>query len=230
MPQSPDISFVTEQQKPVKELKGISKTAGASASKGPITPKYLGELAQAELDADLDETFAKLKSSFKFKRKEINADGPADGMGVITTPGFFYEVSVHPQEDTFRNIVIRRSIREIKDADVITGAAFFEVFGTKFNQLEVASEKGLELETIIDQIEDADADDVELDYDREITYCNIGLKTMRTTIVVKPNLITVKGPLDVTPAELIESFFEMQNCFMDSLNLSEPLLRSSSEE
>jgi len=83
MPKNPDISFVAEQQIPVKELKGISKAAGASASKGSVSQKYLNDLAQAELDADLDATFAKLKSSFKFKRKEISADGPVDGMGFL---------------------------------------------------------------------------------------------------------------------------------------------------
>lgn len=225
MSKNPDISFVAEQQIPVRELKGISKAAGASASKG-VSQKYLNDLAQAELDADLDATFAKLKSSFKFKRKEISADGPVDGMGVITTPHFFYEVTVVPMEESHRNVVIRRSVRNITSADVITGAEFFEAFGTRFNKLEVACEKPLDLETIIDQIEDADASDVELDYDKDITYCTIGLNSMRTTIAVQPNLIHVKGPLDVTPADLVNSFFEMQNCFMDSLNLTEPLLKS----
>ncbi len=226
MSKNPDISFVAEQQIPVKELKGISKAAGSSASKGPISPKYLNDLAQAELDADLDATFANLKSSFKFKRKEISADGPADGMGVITTPHFFYEVTVVPMEDSHRNVILRRRVSNVTSADVITGAEFFEAFGTRFNQLEVACEKPLDLETIIDQIEDADSDDIELDYDKKITYCTIGLNSMRTTISVRPNLIHVKGPLDVTPADLVHSFFEMQNCFMESLNLSEPLLRS----
>lgn len=226
MPNNPDISFVAEQQIPVKELKGISKAAGSSASKGSVSQKYLNDLAQAELDADLDATFAKLKSSFKFKRKEISADGPADGMGVITTPHFFYEVTVVPMEDSHRNVVIRRSVRNITSADVITGEEFFEAFGTRFNQLEVACEKPLDLEMIIDQIEDADSDDVDLDYDKGITFCTIGLKSMRTSIAVQPNLIHVKGPLDVTPADLVHSFFEMQNCFMESLNLKEPLLKS----
>ncbi len=229
MPKNPDISFVAEQQIPVKELKGISKAAGSSASKGPVSQKYLSELAQAELDADLDATFAKLKSSFRFKRKEISADGPADGMGVITTPLFFYEVTVVPMEDSHRNVILRRSVRNISTADVITGAEFFEAFGTRFNQLEVACENPLDLESIIDQIEDADSSDVDLDYDKDITYCTIGLKSMRTSIEVQPNLIHVKGPLDVTPADLVHSFFEMQNCFMESLNLSEPLLKSSAE-
>ncbi len=226
MSKTPDISFVAEQQIPVKELKGISKAAGSTASKGPVSQKYLNDLAQAELDADLDATFAKLKSSFKFKRKEISADGPVDGMGVITTPHFFYEVTVAPMEESHRNVIIRRSVRNIASAEVITGPEFFEAFGTRFNKLEVACEKPLDLETIIDQIEDADSDDIDLDYDKDITYCTIGMDSMRTTISVRPNLIHVKGPLDATPADLVHSFFEMQSCFMDSLNLSEPLLKS----
>ncbi len=228
MSNNPDISFVAEQRVPVKDLKGISKNAASTAAKGGISRKYLSDLAQAELDADLDATFAKLKSAFRFKRKELTADGPADGMGVITTPHFFYEVTVVPVEDAPRNVIIRRCVRNITDADVITGADFFEVFGSRFNQLEVACDNPLDLEAIIDQIEDAEADDVDLDYDKDVTHCTIGLMSMRTTILVRPNSIHVKGPADVTPADLVHSFFEMQNCFMESLNLSEPLLKSSS--
>jgi len=134
-----------------------------------------------------------------------------------------------PMEDSHRNVVIRRSVRNITSADVITGEEFFEAFGTHFNQLEVACDKPLDLESIIDQIEDADASDVDLDYDKDITYCTIGLNSMSTSIAVQPNLIHVKGPLDVTPADLVHSFFEMQDCFMESLNLSEPLLKSSAK-
>ena len=79
MPNNPDISFVAEQQIPVKELKGISKAAGSSASKGSVSQKYLNELAQAELDADLDATFAKLKSSFNSNvRKYQPMDRPTE--------------------------------------------------------------------------------------------------------------------------------------------------------
>jgi len=143
---------------------------------------------------------------------------------VITSPAFVYEVTVLPIEDDNRKVILRRSIRQIEDAAAITGAEFAKVFESDFNQLQVASETELDLEDIIDRVEDADSDEVEIDYDKDITWCKIGVAGSRTTITIESNQILVTGPADVSPDELIDSFFELQNTFMDSLNLSESLL------
>ena len=83
----------------------------------------------------------------------------------------------------------------------------------------------MDLEDIIDRVEDAESTEVEIDYDKDVTWCKIGVAGTRTTITIQPNEILVTGPADVSPEELIDSFFELQNTFMDSLNLSEPLLK-----
>ena len=225
---TPEILLIAQQRIALKDLKGISKTASTPKKGVPLSQKYLNDLALEHLDENLQTTFAKLRSNFSFKRKELTADGPVDGIGVITTPAFIYEVTAMPIEQDNRKVLVRRCIRQITDADAITGAAFADVFETDFNQLQVASETDLDLEDIIDRVEDAESDEVKIDYDKDITWCEIGVAGTRTTITVRPNKILVTGPQDVSPEELIDSFFELQNTFMDSLNLSEPLLKKES--
>jgi|GEM_PF-1432733 len=225
---TPEILLLAEQRIALKDLKGISKTASSPKKGVPLSQKYLNDLAFEHLDENLQSTFAKLRSNYSFKRKELTADGPVDGIGVITTPAFVYEVSVVPIEDDNKKLFVRRCIRQIVDADAITGAEFAKVFASEFNQLEVASEVDLDLEDIIDRVEDAESAEVEIDYDKDVTWCKIGVVGTRTTITIEPNKILVTGPADVSPEELIDSFFELQNTFMDSLNLSEPLLKKES--
>ena len=222
---TPEILLIAQQRIALKDLKGISKSASTPKKGVPLSQKYLNDLSFEHLDENLQATFAKLRSNFSFKRKELTADGPVDGIGVITTPAFIYEVTALPIEEDNRKVLVRRCIRQITDADAITGAAFADVFETDFNQLQVASETDLDLEDIIDRVEDAESDEVKIDYDKDITWCEIGVTGTRTTITVRPNEILVTGPQDVSPEELIDSFFELQNTFMDSLNLSEPLLK-----
>ena len=222
---TPEILLLAEQRIALKDLKGISKTASTPQKGVPLSQKYLNDLAFEHLDENLQSTFAKLRSNFSFKRKELTADGPVDGIGVISTPAFIYEVTVIPIEDDNRKVLVRRCIRQISEADAITGAEFAKVFETDFNQLQVASETNLDLEDIIDRVEDAESTEVEIDYDKDVTWCKIGVSGTRTTITIQPNEILVTGPADVSPEELIDSFFELQNTFMDSLNLSEPLLK-----
>ena len=221
----PEILLLAEQRIALKDLKGISKSASTPKKGMPISQKYLNDLANEHLDEDLQSTFAKLRSNFSFKRKELVADGPTDGIGVITTPAFIYEVTVLPIENDNRKVLVRRCIRQIEAPEAITGPEFAKVFESDFNQLQVASKAELDLEDIIDRVEDADSEEVEIDYDKDITWCKIGVAGSRTTITIQTNEILVTGPNDVSPEELIDSFFELQNTFMDSLNLSEPLLR-----
>jgi len=225
---TPEIQLIAEQRVALKDLKGISKTAATPKKGVPLSQKYLNDLASEHLEEDLETTFAKLRSNYRFKRKELRADGPADGIGVITTPAFIYEVVAVPLDDDNRKVVLRRCIRQIADAEAIASEEFAKVFGTDFNQLQVASEVALDLEEIIDCVEDADSQDVEIDYDKDVTWCKIGVAGMRTTITVDANRFLVTGPSDVSPDELIDSFLEMQNTFMDSLNLTEPLLKKRS--
>ena len=222
---TPEILLLAEQRIALKDLKGISKSASTPKKGMPIGQKYLNDLAIEHLDEDLQTTFAKLRSNFSFKRKELVADGPTDGIGVITTPAFIYEVTVLPIENDNRKVLVRRCIRQIEAPEAITGPEFAKVFESDFNQLQVASKTELDLEDIIDRVEDADSEEVEIDYDKDITWCKIGVAGSRTTITIQANEILVTGPSDVSPEELIDSFFELQNTFMDSLNLSEPLLR-----
>ena len=147
---TPEILLLAEQRIALKDLKGISKTAATPKKGVPLSQKYLNDLAFEHLDENLQATFAKLRSNFSFKRKELTADGPVDGIGVITTPAFIYEVTAIPVEDDNRKVCLRRCIRQITEADTITGAEFAKVFETDFNQLQVASETNLDLEDIID--------------------------------------------------------------------------------
>lgn len=222
---SPEIHLIAEQRIALKDLRGISKTASSPKKGVPLSQKYLNDLAHQHLDDDLQTTFTKLRSNFNFKRKELIADGPTDGIGVITTPAFVYEITVVPVEQDNRRLTVRRCICQITDATAITGDSFAKTFESAFNQLQVASEVDLDLEEIIDRVEDADSQDVEIDYDKDVTWCKIGVAGSRTTITIAANRILVTGPSDVSPDELIDSFFELQNTFMDSLQLSEPLLK-----
>ncbi len=224
----PEILLLAQQRIALKDLKGISKTASTPKKGVPLSQKYLNDLAHEHLDENLQGTFAKLRSHFSFKRKEIAADGPIDGIGVITTPAFVYEVTVVPIEEDNRRVLLRRCIRQIEDAAAITGEEFANIFESDFNQLQVAVKSELDLEDIIDRVEDAGSAEVKIDYDKDVTWCKIGVAGSRATITIKPRDILVTGPADVSPEELIDSFFELQNTFMDSLNLNEPLLRRES--
>ena len=224
---TPEILLIAQQRIALKDLKGISKTASTPKKGVPLSQKYLNDLAFEHLDENLQTTFAKLRSNFSFKRKELTADGPVDGIGVITTPAFVYEVTAVAIQEDNRKVWVRRCIGQISEADAITGSEFAKVFGTDFNQLQVATETDLDLEDIIDRVEDAESAEVEIDYDKDITWCKIGVTGTRTKITIQPNEVLVTGPPDVSPEELIDSFFELQNMFMDSLNLSEPLLKKA---
>ena len=77
-----------------------------------------------ELEEDLDQTFQSLKTAFRFKRRDIETQGPADGGAVAVTPYFNYEASVSLDPDDPTSVVWRREITSIRDPDSIMTDAF----------------------------------------------------------------------------------------------------------
>jgi len=209
-----DIRLISEQRRSLKSLTGFKKHHRLPDKGSTISESFLADVAQLDLDDDLDKTFASLRSKFGLKRKELETSGPIECVGAITTPVFTYEVSVETMEDEPHQVLWRRAISAIKEADSVTSEPFDIVFGTDFNMLEIMLTEALDVESVIDRVEDADCDNVRIDYEKDVTWCKIRFTDRKTTVEVNENAIRVRSEIETTPNELIESFFSAHEQFL----------------
>lgn len=214
------VRLIDEKRVPVKQLDGFQKHHRVPTSAGESDQRFVIDITQSQLDADLQEVFTALRKSFGLKRKEISVDGPADGGGIITTDFFNYEIHVALDQSEPSSVVWRRAITEIGEPARVFAGPFEQVFGKQFSVLELLTHQPLHLEAIVDHIEDAELDTVNLDYDKDLTWCEVKHADALTSVVMREDSIRVISHKPVSPQELLESFWEIQRQFISTLSLA----------
>jgi len=212
--------LLAEQNTPIKQLVGFQKHHRIPTTAGAGDQRFICELAETQIDEDLQSIFSALRKCYGLKRIEISVDGPADGGGVITTPYFNYELQVCQNEDEPSKVIWSRAITEITEPARVFAGPFDQVFGKQFTVLEISTEGPLDLESIVDHIEDLDVETVKVDYDKDLTWCELEILNSQTSVWLSDQSIRVISLQEITPQELLESFLEIQHQFIETLNLS----------
>ena len=222
-----DVRLINEIVEPWKKLSSFQKHHRVPQTASHADHQFLSELAHRQLDDDLQHHFASLRSHYGLKRREITVSGPLDGVGTIELPFFTYEISVRQAGHDPAMIVWRRTINEIIEPAQIFAPAFYSTFANTFSILEIRLHSKLDMETIVDQIEDADSDSVSVDYDKDLTWCEIRIPDTLEVVRLCEDAIRVFSEREITPWQLLKSFSLIQNRFMESLNCDDnPFLKA----
>lgn len=215
------IRFLEHRSEQIKQLPGFQKHHRVPTSNSASDEKFIATLTEPVLDNDLQDVFSALRKAYGLKRKEISVDGPFEGTGLIETPFFHYEINARIDPESPSRVLFTRSISNITEPARLVAAPFEQVFEKRFSLLELATSEPLDLEAIVDSIEDAESDAVSIDYDKDLTWCEIQVLASASTVVVDANSIRVESARETTPQQLLESLLDIQQQFIVSLNFDE---------
>lgn len=213
-----DVRLIHEKFQLFKDLNGFQKHHRVPQSGSASDSQFLAKLTESDLDLILQQTFSDLRKGFGFKRRELAVTGPADGDGVIVTPDFTFEVNVSLLEEDISKVVWRSAIANIRQPAQIFSESFRRTFGNRFVILEVSTSAPLDIEAIIDHVEDAELDEVSINYDKDVTWCEICVANAEASVKVRDNSIRINSHRDVSPRQLLETFLEIQQQFLASLD------------
>jgi hypothetical protein len=194
----------------IKELMGFKKH-----HRIPQTTKeglsFLFSLAHLEIENDFDARFSALRNGFGFKRRELTVNEPYEGAGSIETPFFKYEFRIGFADDNPGRVQLQRTIQNIEEPNQILNPIFVEVFGNQFTSLELRFQERLNLEAIVDKIEDLDSEELAVDYDKELTWCQIRFADGSPAVRLGGNGLTISSSLSNTrPADLLSMLATVQ--------------------
>ncbi len=210
-----EISLLCERQASVKSLLGFQKHHKLPDKGNLLSDSFLHDIAAADIEADIDQVFVKIRKQFGLKRKQLTAAEPIEGVGEIQTPDFRYEVSVSTIPGSPDKILWRRAVSAITNADAITSESFVKVFGTQFNVLEVVASDDLEVEDVIDCVEDEEDNDISVDYEKAATWCRIDFAGAPHSVHVDAQRIQVRSSKEVTPEGLVSAFVDAHSRFLN---------------
>lgn len=214
------LRLIDQSSEPIKHINGFLKHHRIPTTHNAGDQRFVVDLTFEEIDNDLQATFRSLRKAYGLKRKEIEVHGPADGMGVITTPFFNYEYHASQSEDDPGTVVWQRLITSIIEPARVFAGPFEEVFGQRFNEMEIAIKDTLDLEVIVDHIEDCEPSNLNIDYDKDLTWCEIQTAENGVTIVVKPDSLQIVSGKEISPKNLINAFLKVQKDFIATMNLT----------
>ncbi|MEZ5980624.1 MAG: hypothetical protein R3F34_20775 [Planctomycetota bacterium] len=199
--------FVAESFAPVKGLTGFKKGVhGVPQEKSAHGDALVARLAEGELAAEREERASALRSAFGFKRKELEAFGPEDGVMTLATPLFDYEVQVDVDPDDPSRARTRRRLLRVREPERIDASAFAAAFGRLFLGLEFRTGGAIDVAEVVDAIEDRDDESIDLDYDTGLTRCAIAIRGVDASVEVTPELVRVASRTPCDLEDLVRAF------------------------
>jgi hypothetical protein len=208
MPALFGVRFVSEQVVPVKSLGGFRKSVHAApADVTASSREWVARLAEPDLAKELEETVARLREHLRYKRRDVRADGPAEGAASILTPDFSYHLTAHQHDAQPDRAVIRRTLSEITSPQVLGRTELANAFPTAFGSLIQPFEQPADVATLVDALEEVEPPAItKLDYPTDLACCTIKLASFDGVVRIDREALTVTGPGPMSPAELAAQF------------------------
>lgn len=158
---------------------------------------------------EIDEMSRRLKNNMGYTRKELQVNAEeGDAEGTITAPGFTYMVEVMQSDENPKEYVIKRTLLDVTDPDIINDKEFNGVFDGHFRALSFAFNKPIDIDKIIDRIEAmGNAAQVKLDYTPgDTSKLTVIFPGSTNEIVIEPYAINITIPKAASPAELVDVY------------------------
>jgi hypothetical protein len=199
------VSFVTEIPNPVKSLSGWKKTHRPPDPAASGSQEYIAGISAAELKQDLDTVYNALKQAFAFKRRDLSVAEPADGTGTITTPFFNYSISIALNPADPADAIWTKTVDNIREPGQVVSASFAEVFDGVFRTLQFSLPNPVDLNDCIDAFEDAEIKNLDVNYDRDATYCELRFASATGAIRITADSLAIVEKHPAKIGTLIES-------------------------
>ncbi len=196
---------------PLKQLPGFQKQHSIPQKIGYHEQEFLHQLASPLIDQELDQIHKDLRQHFQFRRRELQFHHSLDGLGEIQTPLFHFHIEVDFDPIDPSLSLWQYRLTEIQSPDFLAHAKFSQVFANRFTELMVARQGSVDIELLIDTIEDQSIAGLELDYDKEATWCKIQLAGCRSALTIRDNCLLIRDQAHanagtMTPCDLIADY------------------------
>jgi len=163
---------------------------------------------------EIDDWSERIKDRMEYTRKEVTVSGGGEGdyEGAIETPDFTYTVDISQSEEDPSEYIIKRSLLDVTNPDIINDAAFNGLFDGHFRELSFNFSKRIDTDKLIDRIEARKRETgVKLKYNPgDTSHVRIIFPASVNEIVVEPYAINITVPHATSPAKLVDVYKDTQ--------------------
>ncbi|MCS6866136.1 MAG: caspase family protein [Gemmataceae bacterium] len=189
----------------VKELAGFRKTHTLPERANEWARKFVHRIGAADIQADVDATFARLREAFGYRRKELDVSTDRAGVGFIRTPDFEYTVSLDLNPEQPSAVIWRRELARMASLELFHSPPFRTVFGSLFDQLVFEFAVPVDVAEWVDRIEEQPLAGVNVRVASDAGTAIITLAGFRGQLHLTRHAVTIHGRAG-DPASLLEQF------------------------
>jgi hypothetical protein len=189
----------------VKELAGFRKTHTLPERANEWARKFVHRIGAADIQADLDAMFTRLREAFGYKRKDLDVATDRDGVGFIRTPDFEYTVSLDVNPDQPADVIWRRELSRLASVELIHSPPFRDVFGSRFDKLVFEFATPVDVAEWVDRLEEQPLEGVKVRVASDSGTATIALAGFRGHIHLTRHAVTIDGPPG-DPGSLLAQF------------------------
>lgn len=168
---------------------------------------WIKKISTELIEVELNDIAKQLKAELKYKRKDIEDIIIEDGIGQLVSIDFDYIIEIAQSQKEADTYVIKRSIENFKNSDILHNEGFNKIFDKYFDELEFSLARKINIDEIIDLIEEINNEElVNVEYDNSDTsYCSICISGFKGCIELSERTFKIINDKKVMPKELIIS-------------------------
>ncbi|WP_417371453.1 caspase family protein [Gelidibacter japonicus] len=211
---SESISFesailLTTDEDWVRNLPGFDKNKNHKPPKSidDYHKSWIKKISTDLIKDELNDIAKQLKAELKYKRKDIEDILIEDGIGQLVTVDFDYIIEITQSQEEADTYVIKRSIENFRNSDILNNEDFNKIFEKHFDELEFSLSRKINVDKIIDMIEEIDNEElIRVEYDNSDTsFCTILTAGYSGHIELSERNFKIINKNKVAPIELILS-------------------------
>ena len=207
----PHLSIVREQSTRIRDLSGFRKGHQIPAEHNDRTASFVCRLAGTDINDELETRFAEIRSAFRLKRTELTVSDSDNGLGMIQTPWFDFQVIATQCVNDPAMVIWRRVLCAFRHPEKLAAAETTAVFGNSFDRVEFLPVHPIDITSVIDHIEDLDQEPISLEYDRHCTFCVIHIRGQQALMRVTPGCVSFISTTPTSPGRLLTAFGQLQS-------------------
>lgn len=188
----------------IKSLSGFGKNHHVPDYVSNSTKNFVESISADDVEELCDQVFDEIKKQFKYKRQDLTYESSR-----IVAPDFEYAAWCEQDDSNPEKALLFEELTNVKPS-IIADDRFNAVFDGTFSQLVFEFPRKLNVAELIDSIEEADREDIEIDYPKDSSWCEITFEGSDVTVEVKGRELTVVSPSASTPRALLDAFFNAQ--------------------
>jgi hypothetical protein len=207
----------------VKALEGFKKghhTIPDAAN--AVTNAFLGKICERELKDEAEKLFQAIRAGLDYKRKDLSLSVTTP-LATLTAKDFTVEIAYALEEREPARYAVTTTMTGLKRVELARTEAFARIFAERFVELSFALKKGAQVESVIDAIENLDAEGdrrLTVDYPSDYRHCVIRVDGVDAEVRCTSDTLDIVFPRAGSPVELIDAFVAVRDAFQISKALS----------